>query len=109
MRTLGGEPRARHVYTRPGAADDVAAAWRSVLGDGFTVTTQAEIVASGWFGPHVSSPARARIGDVVVVANGDSAVIRSGAEPMQSRLIGHHGSLTSAEMMVPLCTYYEPG
>ena len=108
VRTLGGEPRARHVYAEPGAADDVAAAWREVLGDGFTVATQAEIVASGWFGPLVSPEARARIGDVVVVADNDGAVIRSGAEPMQSRLIGHHGSLTAAEMLVPLCTYYEP-
>ncbi len=30
---LGGEPRARHVYTQPGAAADVLAAWRGVLGE----------------------------------------------------------------------------
>ena len=30
---LGGEPRARHVYTEPGAAGDVLAAWREVLGE----------------------------------------------------------------------------
>src|SRR5260221_505893 len=29
---LGGEPRARHVYARPGAAADVLAAWRENLG-----------------------------------------------------------------------------
>ncbi|CAN5301753.1 alkaline phosphatase family protein [soil metagenome] len=108
VRALGGEPRARHVYTEPGAAADVAATWRDVLGDDFTVATQAEVVTAGWLGSQVSLPARARMGDVVVVANGDGALIRSGAEPTQSRLIGHHGSLTSAEMLVPLCTYYEP-
>src|SRR6516164_4966451 len=30
---LGGEPRARHVYAYPGAAADVLAAWREILGD----------------------------------------------------------------------------
>ena len=28
---LGGEPRARHVYAKPGAAADVAAAWAEVM------------------------------------------------------------------------------
>ncbi|MCV7226539.1 alkaline phosphatase family protein [Mycolicibacterium komossense] len=108
VRAVGGEPRARHVYTEPGAADEVAAAWRTVLGADFTVLTRAEVIASGWFGPRVAAHVTARIGDVVVVANGHGAVTRSAAEPHHSRLIGHHGSLTSAEMLVPLCTYYEP-
>ncbi|PRC50288.1 alkaline phosphatase family protein, partial [Mycobacterium sp. ITM-2017-0098] len=30
---IGGEVRARHVYTRAGASDDVLAAWRATLGD----------------------------------------------------------------------------
>ena len=103
VRALGGEPRARHVYAEPGAADDVAAAWRELLGADFTVATRAEAVGWGWFGPRVTPRVAPRIGDVVVVANTDGAVIRSGAEPLQSRLVGHHGSLTPAEMLVPLC------
>jgi hypothetical protein len=102
VRALGGEPRARHVYAEPGAADDVAAAWRELLGADFTVTTRAEAVGWGWFGPRVTPRVAPRIGDVVVVANADRAVIRSGGEPLQSRLVGHHGSLTPAEMLVPL-------
>ena len=104
VRALGGEPRARHVYAEPGAADDVAAAWRELLGADFTVATRAEAVGWGWFGPRVTSRVAPRIGDVVVVANTDGAVIRSGGEPLQSRLVGHHGSLTPAEMLVPLYT-----
>ncbi len=104
VRALGGEPRARHVYAEPGATDDVAAAWRELLGADFTVATRAEAVGWGWFGPRVTSRVAPRIGDVVVVANTDSAVIRSGGEPLQSRLVGHHGSLTPAEMLVPLYT-----
>ena len=104
VRALGGEPRARHVYAEPGAADDVTAAWRELLGADFTVATRAEAVGWGWFGPRVTSRVAPRIGDVVVVANTDRAVIRSGGEPLQSRLVGHHGSLTPAEMLVPLYT-----
>jgi hypothetical protein len=105
VRALGGEPRARHVYAEPGAADDVAAAWRELLGADFTVATRAEVVGWGWFGPRVTSRVAPRIGDVVVVANNNRAVIRSGGEPLQSRLVGHHGSLTPAEMLVPLYTF----
>ena len=104
VRKLGGEPRARHVYTEPGAAPDVAAAWRQALGADFTVLTRADVIGAGWFGPTVQTRVQPRIGDVVVVANGDRAVTRSAAEPLQSKLVGHHGSLTPAEMLVPLYT-----
>ncbi|TQK27234.1 alkaline phosphatase family protein [Arthrobacter sp. SLBN-53] len=109
VRTLGGEPRARHVYTEPGAADDVAATWRETLGSDFTVLTRSEVTGAGWFGPNVRADVAPRIGDVVVVSDTDRAVIRSGAEPLQSNLLGHHGSLTPAEMLVPLYTFAAAG
>lgn len=109
VRTLGGEPRARHVYTELGAADEVAATWRETLSPDFTVLTRAEVTAAGWFGPNVREGVAPRIGDVVVVSDTDRAVIRSGAEPMQSNLLGHHGSLTPAEMLVPLYTFAAAG
>ncbi|MFF2084105.1 alkaline phosphatase family protein [Nocardia sp. NPDC058176] len=100
--TLGGEPRARHVYTVDGATAAVADTWRGVLGDDFLVRTRAEAVAAGWFGPRVSDESSYRIGDLVVVARGDGGVVRTGAEPLQSMMVGHHGSLTAAELLVPL-------
>ncbi|MEV6426540.1 alkaline phosphatase family protein [Nocardia sp. NPDC051463] len=102
---LGGEPRARHVYTTAGAAADVAATWQEFLGADFHVLSRADIIARGWFGPTVSPPIADRIGDLVVVAAGSRGIIRTGAEPLQAMLIGHHGSLTSAEMNVPLRVY----
>ena len=68
------------------------------------MASRGEAVGWGWFGPRVTSRVAPRIGDVVVVANTDGAVIRSAGEPLQSRLVGHHGSLTPAEMLVPLYT-----
>lgn len=98
---LGGDARARHIYARPGAADEVLAAWRSVLGDDAWVVPGAQAVADGWFGP-VAPAMRGRIGDVVVAARGTAAVVRSEAEPLISRMPGQHGSLTTAEQLVPL-------
>ena len=48
---LGGEPRARHVYTEPGAAGDVLATWREILGPRAWVASRDEAIADGWFGP----------------------------------------------------------
>ncbi len=98
---LGGDPRARHVYARPGAADDVLATWRAVLGADAHVVPGEQAVADGWFGP-VAPSLRDRIGDVVVAARGTAAVVRSAAEPDISRCVGQHGSLSSAEQLVPL-------
>ncbi len=98
---LGGEPRARHVYTVPGAADDVLQAWRDTIGDRAWVLSREEAVAAGWFGP-VEPWLAGRIGDVVVAPAGSYAVIASKAEVLESSLVGMHGSLTSSDQLVPL-------
>lgn len=102
VRRLGGEARARHVYTEDGATADVAAAWQAVLGDDFAVLRRDEVIARGWFGPLVTPTIADRIGDLVVAARGGRGVIRSVAEPLESMMVGHHGSLTTAESEIPL-------
>ena len=69
---LGGEPRARHVYAAPGAAADVLATWREVLGEHAWVASREEAVKDGWFGPPgvVDEAMAARIGDVVAACVG---------------------------------------
>jgi predicted AlkP superfamily pyrophosphatase or phosphodiesterase len=102
VRLLGGEARARYVYTEPGATDDVLAAWRELLGDRAWLMRRDEAVDLGLFGPSVAPHVLPRIGDLVVAARGTSAVVRATAEPVLARFTGHHGSLTSAEQLVPL-------
>ena len=104
VRRVAGEPRARHVYARPGAAADVLAAWRGTLGDRAWVLSRAEAVAAGWFGP-VRDGVLARIGDVVAAARGSTVLVRADAEPVLTELVGQHGSLTPAELLVPLLAY----
>jgi predicted AlkP superfamily pyrophosphatase or phosphodiesterase len=99
---VGGEPRARHVYTDRGAAADVVATWRETLGARAWVVTRDEAIEAGWFGPQVAHTVRPRIGDVVAAARGSAAMVRRTVEPGESALVGHHGSLTPAEQLVPL-------
>lgn len=99
---LAGEPRVRYLHTVPGAAADVAAAWREVLGDAAWVASREEAVAAGWFGP-VQPDHLARIGDLVVACRDRYAVLATGTEPEQvGRLVAFHGSFTPAEMRIPL-------
>ncbi|MCW2777873.1 MAG: phosphodiesterase, partial [Frankiales bacterium] len=102
VRALTGEPRARHVHVEPGALDDVRAAWTAELGDRVRVLSRDEAVDDGLLGPVVSDAARARTGDLVVLAGAGTGVVRRTVEPGPARLRGHHGSLTADEVLVPL-------
>jgi Type I phosphodiesterase / nucleotide pyrophosphatase len=98
---LGGEPRARHVYAVPGAAHDVLATWQGVLGARAWVASRDEAIEAGWFGP-VEPRFVPRIGDVVAAPAGPWALVATKAEPLESSLVGMHGSLTPGDQFVPL-------
>lgn len=104
VRLLSGEPRARHVHALPGAAADVLASWRGVLGDAAIVVPGEQAVDEGWFGPLTARFAD-RIGDVVAAALGTTGILRTEYEPFVSKLIGQHGSLTEDELLVPLLVH----
>jgi broad specificity phosphatase PhoE len=61
-----------------------------------------EAIAEGWFGPRVLDRVRPWIGDVVAAARGPVGVFQREVDPGQARLVGHHGSVTAAERLVPL-------
>ncbi|MFB9904092.1 alkaline phosphatase family protein [Allokutzneria oryzae] len=103
VRVLGGEARVRHVYAEPGAVDDVRQAWQGFLGDRAWLAHRDEAIAAGWFGP-VADHVRPRIGDLVVAAKGGLAITQS-AEGVLSGFIGHHGSLTAEEQLIPLLVH----
>jgi hypothetical protein len=72
-----------------------------VLGDAAWTVSREQAVDEGWFGP-LSSRHADRIGDVVAAARGTAGIIRPKAEPFISWMVGQHGSLSSAEQLVPL-------
>lgn len=99
---LGGEPRFRHVYGDD--ARSLAWAWESVFGERAHVLRREEAIEAGWFGPVVSDLTAARIGDVVAAMTGTWAAMTY-ATPGEFSLVGMHGSLTAAEMEVPLLVH----
>ncbi|GAA0911782.1 alkaline phosphatase family protein [Nonomuraea longicatena] len=98
---LGGDARARHVYTRPGASRAVLDAWRERLDGLAWVVSRQEAVESGWFGPTVQARWLPRIGEVVAVPYSDVVIIQSSIKA-EVLFVGFHGSLTSAEQHIPL-------
>lgn len=106
VQAIGGEARARYVYVADGALDSVLAAWRETLADRAWVVSRDEAIAAGWFGDRVADDVLPRIGDVVAAARGAAALVRRTVEPLESSLIGHHGSMSTAEQQVPLLLAY---
>lgn len=97
---MSGEARFRWLHSRPGHAKELLATTQQHHGHQAWVVSADEAIESGWFGPVVSDEVRRRYGDVAVAATG----VRAFMDPndMGLFLIGRHGSLTSAEMRVPL-------
>ena len=98
---IGGEARFRHLYCRDGALEDVVHTWRGVLGQRAEVLSREEAFTRGWFGG-CDAAVLPRIGEVVVACRGDHAVLDTSVFPYEARLVGMHGSLTSAEMLIPV-------
>ncbi|MFT4080984.1 MAG: alkaline phosphatase family protein [Nocardioides sp.] len=98
---VGGEARFRHLYCARGAVTDVVATWSEVLGEAAEVITRATAIERGWFG-EVTAPVLPRLGDVIVAARGDHAVMSTSRFRYETTLIGLHGSLTPDEMLIPL-------
>lgn len=96
---IAGEARFRHIYTRSGAEADVAARWRDLLGERAIVSTQHGL--DDWFGP-IAPEVRGRIGDVVVASLGDFAVFSSVDFAIEMKMSGFHGSVSEAELSIPL-------
>jgi predicted AlkP superfamily pyrophosphatase or phosphodiesterase len=96
-----GEGRFRWLHARPGRGSALVEASIAAHADTAWVRTRDQVVDEGWFGPHVSADALARLGDVALVAREDVAFI----EPTDTGpfdLIGRHGSATAAEIRIPL-------
>jgi hypothetical protein len=106
---VAGDLRGLHVHVRPGATDDVLAAWRATLGDDFWVLSRDEAIGAGLYGPVVAEHVYHRIGDVVALARDSSAMVdRRVMPPALLALVGLHGSVTEDELVVPLLTSTRP-
>ncbi|HET9076390.1 MAG TPA: alkaline phosphatase family protein [Acidimicrobiales bacterium] len=101
---VSGEPRFRWLHTptgAPGEAKELAELLVELYGDSAWVATYDQVEAEGWLGGPVGPVIRARLGDVALVPFAPVAYLEPG-EAAGNRLLCRHGSLTAAEMFVPL-------
>lgn len=99
--SLSGEGRFRWFHARKGARDELLEACRSEFGDSGWVYSRQQLIDLGVFGPTVGPQVERRLGDVAVLARDNVSYF----DPLDSgpfELICRHGSLTSAEVLVPL-------
>ena len=99
--TQSGEGRFRWWHVNRASVDELAKAAIDAYGDVAWIVTREQVLDEQWFGPTVSGPVAARLGDVAVVAREAVSFhdpLDAGAFPLVCR----HGSLTSAEVRVPL-------
>ena len=105
-----GEARFRWLHARPGRAGELLDAAAERYGRHGLVVNRQQVLDEGWFGPHVGPEARSRMGDVALVPSDPVAFLEPKPDPRGAaggggrpafELLGRHGSLTSAEMLVP--------
>jgi predicted AlkP superfamily pyrophosphatase or phosphodiesterase len=99
-----GEGRFRWLHVRGGAINEATAIAKDLYGDQAWVVTRDQAIDDGWFGPRVTDVARKRLGDVALVPFADISFDDSGDHGVFD-LVCRHGSLTSAEMDVPLLAW----
>lgn len=104
---VSGEGRFRWLHARSGAADDLVQAAREAHGSEAWVCTKEEMVEAGWFGGPLDAEVARRLGDVALVA-GEPVAFLDPADTGETRLAARHGSLTTAEMYVPLLALAAP-
>lgn len=101
VRVQSGEGRFRWFHAKPGARADLVDACREAHGDQAWVVTRDQVIDEGWFGPTVPPPVAGRLGDVALVAH-EPISFFDPADSGPYELVCRHGSLTRAEMLVPL-------
>ena len=96
-----GEARFRWLHTVPGRAEEVKVQLAEALGDLAWVRTRQELQADNCFGVALSDQIAGRLGDVAVLARG-AVAFYDPLDTGEKSLVSRHGSLTPAEMWVPL-------
>lgn len=104
---ISGEGRFRWLHAKPGAADDLYKAADEAHGEEAWVRSRQQLLDEGWFGGPLTAEVAERLGDVALVARAPVAFLDP-ADTGETLLAARHGSLTSAEMLVPLLSWVAP-
>ena len=96
-----GDGRFRYLYAKRGRAVDLADAARDAVGERAWVFTRKQLLEEGWLGSGATGTIPGRVGDVVLAAR-DAVAFVDPQLPNETKLRSGHGSVTAAEMLVPL-------
>jgi len=96
-----GEARFRWLHARPGEAGDLLRAATEHHSDVAWVVSRDQMLDECWFGPKVLPGPLSRLGDVALVPF-EPVAFEDPADTGPFRLLGRHGSMTEAEVLVPL-------
>ena len=101
VETYAGDGRFRYLHARSGAAAELFAAATERHADVAWVFRREQLLDEGWLGPDPVPATYRRVGDVVLAARTGVGFVDP-TLPYEAQLIAAHGSLTPAEMQVPL-------
>ena len=96
-----GEARFRWLHGLPGSSSSLLRAAREHHSNTAWVVSAEQVLDERWFGSKVLPEVRARLGDVALVAR-EPVAYDDPTDTGPYELIGRHGSMTSAEVYVPL-------
>ena len=99
---MAGEPRVRYLYMAEDKLEAVRTRWQENLGEKVAIFSREEAIQSGLFGPSVAANFEERIGDLVIIAQGDFIIVEREREIQQLAMVGHHGGMTKPEIEIPL-------
>jgi predicted AlkP superfamily pyrophosphatase or phosphodiesterase len=108
VRFLSGEGRFRWVHAHEGAATDLEASLAERYGMSTWVMSRDRIIDEGLFGGPLRDELIDRLGDVALLPHEPIAFVDP-ADTGESRLQSRHGSLTAAELLVPLVALTRDG
>jgi len=100
---LCGDTRSVFCYVRPWQTDRFESYIQETFGDICEVHRSENLIEQEWFGLHEPNPKLlSRVGDYTLIFEKHYAILNSypGREPPE--LLGHHGGVSSDEMLVPL-------
>lgn len=103
-----GEGRFRWLHARPGTAGRLEEAAHRHYDDVAWVRTRQEVIDEGWLGGVPAPDVAHRLGDVALVAFEPVAFLDP-TDTGESQLVCRHGSMTAAEVLVPLLVATSPG
>ncbi|MBC8074273.1 MAG: alkaline phosphatase family protein [Deltaproteobacteria bacterium] len=100
-----GDQRQMSLFVRPRKLAELERIFTDHLAEATTMVAGEELLAAGVFGPGIHHPALAqRLGDVVLLAKDDHAMVHTPPGMAPVFMPGSHGGMSEAELRIPLFT-----